>query len=145
MCFGCQLDEPCGFSGDHWQMQKMFQCDYGYLQRVFFFPGIVPLLHSVGNKTYYYYYHRNGNPHTWKDDLFFLNGALNPNYEMIFLLMCMLRPNLVIQRSRFNTFSRHTAVTLSRTITVIHWFLLTNYVANSPTLRILWIRLYEIK
>ena len=21
---GCQLDEPCGFSGDHWQMQQCF-------------------------------------------------------------------------------------------------------------------------
>ena len=24
MCFGCQLDEPCGFSGDHWQIQQCF-------------------------------------------------------------------------------------------------------------------------
>ena len=24
LCFGCQLDEPCSFSGDHWQMQQCF-------------------------------------------------------------------------------------------------------------------------
>ena len=31
--FGCQLDELCGFSGDHWQMQ---QCAYWYLQQCSF-------------------------------------------------------------------------------------------------------------
>ena len=35
----------------------MFHCVYGYLQSFFLFPGIVPLLYSVGNKTYYYYYY----------------------------------------------------------------------------------------
>ena len=51
--FGWQLDEPCGFSGDHWQMQQCFNV-FTNIYKVFF-PGSVPLLYAVGNKTYYYY------------------------------------------------------------------------------------------
>ena len=49
-------DEPCGFSGDHWQMHQCFNV-FTDIYKVFLFPGIVPLLYSVGNKTYYYYYY----------------------------------------------------------------------------------------
>ena len=36
MCFGCQPDEPCGFSGDHWQMQQCFNV-FADIYTVFFF------------------------------------------------------------------------------------------------------------
>ena len=51
----CQLDEPCGFSGDHWQMQQCLNVLTDIYQ--VYFPGIVPLLYSVGNKTYNYMFY----------------------------------------------------------------------------------------
>ena len=42
---GCQRDEPCGFSGDHWQMQQCFNV-FTDIYKVLF-PGIVPLLYSL--------------------------------------------------------------------------------------------------
>ena len=71
----CLLTDAAMFQCVYWQMQQcfnvftdrcsnvsmclltdaaMFQYVYWYLQSVF--PGIVPLLYSVGNKFYYYYY-----------------------------------------------------------------------------------------
>ena len=46
--FGCQLYEPCGFSGELTNA-ALFQCIYWYLQSVLF-PGILPLLYSVADK-----------------------------------------------------------------------------------------------
>ena len=51
--FGCQLDQPYGFPGDHQPKAEMPWCTYWYLPWSFV---IVLLLCSVGNKTYYYYY-----------------------------------------------------------------------------------------
>ena len=52
--FGCQLDAPYGFPGDHQQNAAMFQCYvHFFFYNVFSIP--VSLLYSVGNKTYYYY------------------------------------------------------------------------------------------
>ena len=51
---GCQLDEPYGFPDDHEQNAAMFQCHVNTgIYKIFYIP--VPLLYSVGNKTYYYY------------------------------------------------------------------------------------------
>ena len=51
--FGCQLDEPYGFPGDHQPDATMLWCTYWYLPWI---SVIVLSLCSVGNKTYYYYY-----------------------------------------------------------------------------------------
>ena len=53
MCFSCQLDEPCGFSGDHLQNAAMLQCASQYLQSI---SVAVSLLYSVGNEIYNYCY-----------------------------------------------------------------------------------------
>ena len=53
MCLSCQLDEPYGFSGDHLHNAAMLQCVSRYLQSISI---TVPLLYSVGNKTYSYCY-----------------------------------------------------------------------------------------
>ena len=52
MYFGCQLDEPYGFPGDHQMDATMLLCTHWYLPWI---SVIVLLLCSIGNKTYYYY------------------------------------------------------------------------------------------
>ena len=49
MRFGCQLDEPHGFSDDHWEVQQCFNVFTDIYKMCF--TGIVPLLYSVGDKT----------------------------------------------------------------------------------------------